>query len=99
LKKNIKVTVKFYGHFHQGGGELIEEVEVTPETTVKGVVDFFSRQHQTSLAGSSQSSTPRNIEQTHVVMVNGISVEKIKLSTSTVQEGDKITIFLPISGG
>jgi sulfur carrier protein ThiS len=99
LKKNIEVTVKFYGHFNQGGGELVEVVEVPPETTVETVIDIFSRKHPTAWAEQSFASTPANREQTHAVMVNGSSVEKSRHSVLTVREGDKVTIFLPISGG
>jgi len=99
LEKNINVTIKFYGHSSQRGGELIEEVEVSPGTTVKAVIDIFSRNHPNTCTAQSMSATPANREQTYAVMVNGISVGKSKQSTLTVQGGDQITIFLPISGG
>jgi sulfur carrier protein ThiS len=99
LKKNIEVTVKFYGHFNQGAGELVEVVEAPPGTNVKAVMDTFSLNHPTIWPDQSTSSTPGDGEQTYAVMVNGISVEKSKQSTVTAREGDRITIFLPISGG
>lgn len=99
MEKNIKVLVKFNGHLIKGGGELFEELEVPPGTKVKEVVDRFSRKHCSSITGSSGTSTPKNIEQTHIVMLNGLSMEKDRQLTSTVREGDRITIFLPICGG
>jgi molybdopterin converting factor small subunit len=99
MKKNIQVTVKFFGYLKEGGGELIEGIEVSPETTVKAVVDLFRSKHQAALAGPSKPSTPRDFEETYAVMVNGVSLEKKKQLTATVQEGDKITIFSPICGG
>ena len=99
MEKNIKVLVKFYGHLAKGGGELLEELEVPPGTNVKEVVDRFSRKHCVSITGSSGTSAQKNIEQTHVVMLNGLSMEKDRQLTSTVRDGDRITIFFPICGG
>lgn len=99
MEKNIKVLVKFYGHLAKGGGELLEELEVPPGTKVKEVVDRFSRKHCASITGSSGTSDQKDIEQTHIVMLNGLSMEKDKEFTSTVRDGDRITIFFPICGG
>jgi len=99
VEKNIKVLVKFYGYLVKGEGELFEEMEVPPGTNVKKVVDRFSRKHCASITGSSGTFTQKNIEQTHVVMLNGLSMEKDRQLTSIVRDGDQITIFLPICGG
>jgi sulfur carrier protein ThiS len=99
LGKNIKVTVKFYGYFPQGAGEVMEAIEVPPGTTLKAVVGIFSRKHPHPWRGQSTGATPANREQTYAVMVNGVSIEDSKRSTLTVRGGDRITIFLPIGGG
>jgi molybdopterin converting factor small subunit len=100
VTQKIRVTVKFFGYLKEGGGELIEEIEVSPQTTVKEVVDLFRSTHQASLAAISKKSSPsQNFEETYGIMLNGMSLEKNKQLTATVREGDKITIFSPICGG
>jgi molybdopterin converting factor small subunit len=99
LEINTKVTVKFYGHSGPGTGELIEEVEAPPGTTVKSVIDIFSQIHPNIWTSQSPSAMLVDPEHAYAVMVNGVSIEKGKQLTLKVQDGDKVTIFLPISGG
>jgi molybdopterin converting factor small subunit len=99
LEISTKVTVKFYGHSGPRAGELIEEIEAPLGVTVKSVIDIFSRMNPNIWTSQATAATLEDSEHAYVVMVNGVSIEKSKQPTTMVQDGDKITIFLPISGG
>jgi molybdopterin converting factor small subunit len=92
LEKSVKILVQFFGHLTRGGGFLAEEMEVPAGIPVKGVVDLFGQKYGEAIAA-------KNMEEKYLVMLNGRSLEKDQQFTSTVQDGDRITIFFPICGG
>jgi sulfur carrier protein ThiS len=67
-------------------------MEVPAGIPVKGVVDLFGQKYGEAIAA-------KNMEEKYLVMLNGRSLEKDQQFTSTVQDGDRITIFFPICGG
>lgn len=71
---------------------MAEEMEVPAGIPVKGVVDLFGQKY-------GEANAAKNMEEKYLVMLNGRSLEKDQQFTSTVQDGDRITIFFPICGG
>lgn len=78
---------------------MAEEMEVPAGIPVKGVVDLFGQKYGEAIAGTAETSAAKNMEGKYLVMLNGRSLEKDQQFTSTVQDGDRITIFFPICGG
>ena len=92
----VRVTVRFLGLLGKRDAELLEELELPPGTTVRGVLEGFASRHA-SRAMENAEGPP--IWESHVVMVNGMSLEREKQLTTPVVEGDNVTVFFPVSGG
>jgi molybdopterin converting factor small subunit len=91
-----RVTVRFLGLLGNRDAEFLEELELPPGTTVRGVVEAFARRH---LPRAMETAAGLPLWESHVVMVNGRSLEREKQLTALVAEGDNVTIFFPVSGG
>jgi sulfur carrier protein ThiS len=99
LERSITVLVQFLGRSTQGGGDLLEEMEVPAGAAVGQVVALFGQKHGQTIGPPAEGSAVGNIEEGYLVMLNGRSLERGKPMTFPVQNGDRITIFLPLGGG
>lgn len=99
MEKSIKVRVQFLGRSPQGGGALLEEMEVPAGAAVSEVVALFGQKYGQTIGAPAEGPAVRNIEEGYGVMLNGRSLERGKPMTFPVQNGDRITIFLPLGGG
>ena len=99
MEKSIKVRVQFLGRSPQGGGALLEEMEVPAGAAVSEVVALFGQKFGQTIGPPAEGPAVRNIEEGFLVMLNGRSLERGKPMTFPVQNGDRITIFLALGGG
>jgi len=94
-----KVTVKFHGIVKGKDVEGTEEYEVPSGTTVRDVAERFAKGHQASFREGATSGQGEKLLETHIVMLNGIGFSPEKQLTTQVEEGDSVTIYLPVGGG
>ena len=76
-----------------------EEYEFGPGTTVREVIEGFTKNHQASFGEGATSGQGQKLLETHIVMLNGIGLSPEKQLTTQVKEGDSVTIYLPVGGG
>jgi sulfur carrier protein ThiS len=81
------------------GVDRTEEYEFGPGTTVREVIEGFAKNHQVSFGGGATSGQGQKLLETHIVMLNGIGLSPEKQLTTQVEEGDSVTIYLPLGGG
>lgn len=91
-----KVKVRFLGLLRTREAEVTRELNLPTGATLSQAVETFLREIA-SEAGRALSFS--QVLERHVVMLNGISVDRERLLTTDVMEGDNVTIFLPVSGG
>lgn len=99
MEKSVKILVQFLGSPNRGGGFLLEEMEVPAGMAVREVVDLLGQKYGEKSEEMTGPCAAQRIGGAYRVMVNGRSLERDKQMNFAVQNGDRITIFLPIGGG
>ena len=63
------------------------------------MIEGLAEGRQASLAGGALFGRGGKLLETHAVMPNGIRILPEKQLTTRVNQGDSVTIYLPVSGG
>ena len=74
-------------------------MSVPPGTTVKGAISHFAASQQELTAGKFIRNSEQNAFKNHTVTINGLGLTEERQSAIEVKDGDRIFVFMPVTGG
>lgn len=75
------------------------EIRVPRGTTVQGAISHFAESQPELSDGMFVGSSGKHVLKTHTVIVNGMGLTAEGQSAVEVKDGDRIFIFLAVTGG